>query len=236
MKKYSKSLVRNCIYMMSNDFERYSCQLALPGFTEAVQQKLQRAKVLIVGAGGLGCPASLYLAASGIGTIGIADYDIISVSNLHRQVLYSNKEVGLKKSTTACKKLQEQNPGIQLVPIDEKITAQNVMVMTQPYDIIIDCTDNFETKYLLNDACVLSGKVLIYGAIYQYEGQVSVFNTLNGDGTRSPNFRDIFPSVNSAQIPNCAEGGVMPALAGIIGCMQANEVIKPGRENCWLAK
>ena len=181
---------------------------------------------MIVGAGGLGCPASLYLTASGIGTIGIADYDVISVSNLHRQVLYTNREVGLKKSLTACKKLQEQNPGIRLVPIDEKITAQNVMEMIQPYDIIIDCTDNFDTKYLLNDACVLSGKVMVYGAIYQYEGQVAVFNSLNEDGTRSPNFRDIFPNVNAAQIPNCAEGGVMPALAGIIGCIQANEVIK----------
>src|SRR5664279_3190840 len=212
--------------MMSNDFERYSCQLALPGFTEAAQQKLQRAKVLIVGAGGLGCPASLYLAASGIGTIAIADYDVISISNLHRQVLYTNKEVGLKKSITACKKLQEQNPGIRLVPIDEKITTQNAMELMQPYEVIVDCTDNFDTKYLLNDACVLSGKALVYGAIYQYEGQLSVFNALNGDGTRSPNFRDIFPGVNAAQIPNCAEGGVMPALAGIIGCMQANEVIK----------
>jgi len=200
--------------------------LALPGFTEAIQQKLQQAKVLIVGAGGLGCPASLYLAASGVGTIGIADYDVISVSNLHRQILYTNKEVGLKKAVIACKKLQEQNPGIRLVPVGEKITAQNVMQLTQPYDVIIDGTDNFDTKYLLNDACVLSGKVLVYGAIYQYEGQVSVFNVLNEDGTRSPNFRDIFPNVNAAQIPNCAEGGVMPALAGIIGCMQANEVIK----------
>jgi len=181
---------------------------------------------LIVGAGGLGCPASLYLAASGVGTIGIADYDIISVSNLHRQVLYTNNEVGLKKSITACNKLQQQNPGIRLVPIDEKITARNVMEVTQPYDIILDCTDNFDTKYLLNDACVLSDKVMVYGAIYQYEGQLAVFNLLNEDGTRSPNFRDIFPGVNAAQIPNCAEGGVMPALAGIIGCMQANEVIK----------
>lgn len=212
--------------MMSNDFERYSCQLALPGFTQAIQQKLQRAKVLIAGAGGLGCPSSLYLAASGVGTIGIADYDVISVSNLHRQVLYADDEIGLKKSVTACKKLQQQNSGIQLVPIDEKITSQNVMEVIQPYDIVVDCTDNFEAKYLLNDACVLSGKVMVYGSIYQYEGQLAVFNLPNGDGTRSPNFRDIFPSVNAAQIPNCAEGGVMPALAGIIGCLQANEVIK----------
>lgn len=211
---------------MPNDFTRYSCQLALPGFDEATQQKLQEAKVLIVGAGGLGCPSALYLTASGIGTIGIADYDVISASNLHRQVLYNYAETGLQKSVIACKKLQEQNPGIQLIPINKKITSQNVMEVIQPYDIIVDCTDNFETKYLLNDACVLSAKPLVYGAIYQYEGQVAVFNLLNDDGTHFPNFRDLFPNVNASQIPNCAEGGVMPTLAGIIGCIQANEVIK----------
>ncbi|KAA9034340.1 thiamine biosynthesis protein [Ginsengibacter hankyongi] len=211
---------------MPNDFTRYSCQLALPGFNEATQQKLQKAKVLIVGAGGLGCPSALYLTASGIGTIGIADYDVVSASNLHRQVLYNHAEVGLQKSVIACKKLQEQNPGIQLISIDEKITSKNVMEIIQDYDLIIDCTDNFETKYLLNDACVLSNKVMVYGAIYQYEGQVAVFNVQHDDGTHSPNFRDLFPNVNASQIPNCAEGGVMPTLAGIIGCLQANEVIK----------
>jgi adenylyltransferase/sulfurtransferase len=211
---------------MSGDFARYSCQLALPGFNRDVQQKLQNAKVLIVGAGGLGCPAALYLTASGIGTIGIADYDMVSISNLHRQVLYTPADVGLKKSAVACKKLQEQNPGVQLIAIDKKINDQNVMEVIQPYDVVVDCTDNFETKYLLNDACVLANKVMVYGAIYQYEGQVAVFNVLHGDGTYSPNFRDLFPTVNTSQIPNCAEGGVMPALAGIIGCIQANEVIK----------
>jgi len=211
---------------MPNDFTRYSCQLALPGFNKATQQKLQEAKVLIVGAGGLGCPSALYLTASGIGTIGIADYDVVSASNLHRQVLYNPAEVGLKKSVIACKKLQEQNPGIRLVSIETKITSQNVMEVVEPYDVIVDCTDNFETKYLLNDACVLSNKVMVYGAIYQYEGQVAVFNVPHDDGTHSPNFRDLFPNVNASQVPNCAEGGVMPTLAGIIGCLQANEIIK----------
>jgi adenylyltransferase/sulfurtransferase len=211
---------------MTNDFARYSCQLALPGFNADIQQKLQNAKVLIAGAGGLGCPAALYLTASGIGTIGIADYDIVSISNLHRQVLYTPADAGLKKSVVACKKLQEQNPGVQLIAIDKKITSQNVMEVLQPYDVVIDCTDNFETKYLLNDACVLANKVMVYGAIYQYEGQVAVFNLLHDDGTWSPNFRDLFPTVNASQIPDCAEGGVMPTLAGIIGCIQANEVIK----------
>ena len=211
---------------MSNDFERYSCQLALPGFNDASQQKLQDAKVLIVGAGGLGCPAAMYLTAAGTGTIGIADYDVISISNLHRQILYNLSEVGLKKSATACKKLQEQNPEIKIISIDAKIDTANVMEIIHPYDIIVDCTDNFDTKYILNDACVLSNKPLVYGAIYQYEGQVAVFNVAANGGVYTPNFRDFFPKVNPSQIPNCAEGGVMPTLAGIIGCIQANEVIK----------
>lgn len=211
---------------MQHELLRYSCQLALPGFNEATQQRLQKAKVLIVGAGGLGCPAAQYLAATGIGTIGIADYDTVSTSNLHRQVLYTPAEVGLKKVTVACNKLQQQNPGIHLIPHDLSITSGNVMEIIMPYDIILDCTDNFDAKYLLNDACVLTRKPLVYGAIYQYEGQVAVWNILNDDGTRTPNYRDIFPSANTNEIPDCAEGGVMPTLAGIIGCMQANEVIK----------
>jgi len=211
---------------MQRDLLRYSCQLVLPGFNEAAQQQLQNAKVLIVGAGGLGCPAGQYLAAAGVGIIGIADFDTISISNLHRQVLYTPAEVGLKKVAVAGKKLQQQNPGINLITHDIKITAENVMDIIMPYDIVLDCTDNFDAKYLLNDACVLTGKPLVYGAIYQYEGQVAVWNISNGDDTRTPNYRDLFPNVNPAQVPDCADGGVMPTLAGIIGCMQANEVIK----------
>ena len=211
---------------MQDEWLRYSCQLTLPGFGEESQLNLQQAKVLIVGAGGLGCPAALYLAASGIGTIGIADFDTISISNLHRQILYTPAEVGLLKSDTACKKLQLQNPGITLLPLTEKITSGNVMQIINDYDIVADGTDNFETKYLLNDACVLAGKPLVYAAIYQYEGQVSVLNMLNKDETWSPNYRDLFPNVNASQIPSCAEGGVIPTIAGIIGCIQANEVIK----------
>ncbi|MEO6639491.1 MAG: HesA/MoeB/ThiF family protein [Ginsengibacter sp.] len=212
--------------MMEHDFQRYSCQLALPGFNEATQQLLQNAKVLIVGAGGLGCPAATYLTACGVGTIGIADYDVISISNLHRQVLYMPTEVGLKKSAIACKKLQMQNPGVALIEHDVKITSENALDIISRYDIVIDGTDNIETKYLLNDACVLDRKPLVYAAIYQYEGQVSVWNVANKDGTFSPNYRDLFPLVDATQVPNCAEGGVIPTLAGIIGCMQANEVIK----------
>jgi adenylyltransferase/sulfurtransferase len=134
--------------------------------------------------------------------------------------------VGLLKAEIACERLQKQNPGIKLVPHIVKITSGNVMQIIDGYDIIVDGTDNFDTRYLLNDAGVLSGKPIVYGAIYQYEGQVAVWNVLNEDGTRSPNYRDLFPQVDATQIPNCAQGGVIPMLAGIIGCMQANEVIK----------
>lgn len=208
------------------DLSRYSCQIALPGFGLPAQQLLQQAKVLIVGLGGLGCPAALYLASCGIGLLGLADYDIVSVSNLHRQILYTPAEVGQPKVQVAAKKLQDQNPAINIVTHFEKIDAQNVITLFEQYDLVIDGTDNFEARYLLNDAAVITGRPLVYGAIYQYEGQVSVWNVLNEDGTRSPNYRDIYPKVDPTQIPNCAEGGVLPMLAGIIGCIQASEAVK----------
>ena len=211
---------------MSIDISRYSCQMALPGFSEISQQRLSQARVLIVGAGGLGCPAGQYLTSSGVGTVGIADYDVVSVSNLHRQILYTPDDVGKSKVDIICKRLQQQNPDIKLVPHTEKITSHNVLNIIQQYDIIIDGSDNFETRYLLNDACVMTGKPLVYGAIYQFEGQVAVWNVVYDEDTRSPNYRDLFPQVDATQIPNCTEGGVIPTLAGIIGCMQANEVIK----------
>ncbi|MES2063819.1 MAG: HesA/MoeB/ThiF family protein [Bacteroidota bacterium] len=211
---------------MHPDLLRYSCQVALPGFGEAVQQLLKQAKVLIVGAGGLGCPAAQYLVSSGVGTIGIADYDIVSVSNLHRQVLYNPTDAGRLKAEVACKRLQKQNPDITLVQITDKITSANVMQIIDSYDVIVDGSDNFETRYLLNDAAVLTGKPVVYGAIYQFEGQVAVWNARNNNGSYSPNYRDLYPQVDATQVPNCSVGGVMPTLAGIIGCMQANEVIK----------
>lgn len=212
--------------MAQPELLRYSCQVSLPGFGEAGQQLLQNARVLVVGAGGLGCPAAQYLAAAGVGTLGIADFDTVSIGNLHRQVLFTPEEVGQKKVKVACEKLQKQNPGIKLVPHEVKVTALNVMDLLQHYDMVLDGTDNFDTKYLLNDACVLAGKPLVYGAIYQYEGQVAVWNLPNGNGSRSPNYRDVFAEVDASQVPNCAEGGVIPTLAGMVGCMQANEVIK----------
>ncbi len=211
---------------MQTEFTRYNCQLALPGFGERGQNLLKHAKVLIVGIGGLGCAAAQYLAASGAGSLGLADGDTVTLSNLHRQILFTPAEEGMKKAVLAAEKLRRQNPGIKIEAHAELVHADNVMELIADYDIILDCTDNFDSKYLLNDACVLSGKPLVYGAIYQYEGQVAIWNGKNEDGTTSANYRDIYPETNASQIPNCAEGGVLPTLAGIIGCMQANEAIK----------
>lgn len=211
---------------MNADWLRYSCQLTLPGFGEAAQQRLQQAKVLVIGAGGLGCPAAQYLAAVGVGTLGIADFDVVAVSNLHRQVLFGPDDVGKKKAIIICQKLRQQNPLINLVLHDLQVTSGSVSELINPYDIIVDCTDNFDTRYLINDACTITGKPVVYGAIYQFEGHAAVWNIANADGSRSPNYRDMFPEVDAKEIPGCADGGVIPTLAGIIGCIQANEVIK----------
>lgn len=211
---------------MSQDFERYSCQIALPSFGENSQQLLQNAKVLIVGIGGLGCPTAQYLASSGVGTIAIVDDDVVSVSNLHRQILYSQTDVGQFKVDVAAKRLSEQNPEIRIIPLKSRIDSDNVFEIIQEYDLIIEGTDNFDTKYLLNDACFILKKPLVYGAIYQFEGQVSVWNLEQNDGSFSPNYRDVYPDIAAHHIPNCREGGVLPALAGIVGCMQASEAIK----------
>jgi adenylyltransferase/sulfurtransferase len=211
---------------MNDPFERYQCQIALPGFGISSQELLKNAKVLIAGMGGLGCPSAQYIASSGIGMIGIVDDDVVSLSNLHRQILYSPDDIGLFKVDVAAKKLKMQNPSVSVEPYRLRVSSSNVMDLISEFDLIIEGTDNFETKYLLNDACVLAGKPLVYGAIYQYEGQVSVWNMLQKDGTYSANYRDVFPNVEESQVPNCREGGVVPPLAGIVGCMQANEAIK----------
>jgi len=211
---------------MSDPLERYHCQIALPGFGISSQELLKNTKILIVGMGGLGCPSAQYLVSSGIGTIGLADDDTVSESNLHRQILYAPEDIGKSKVDIATKKLKQQNPSVRIIPFNFRVTSDNVMDLISDFDLIIEGTDNFETKCLLNDACVLSGKPLVYGAIYQYEGQVSIWNVKQKEGNFSPNYRDVFPHVENAQVPNCAEGGVIPTLAGIVGCMQANEAIK----------
>lgn len=205
---------------------RYACQMALPGFGEKAQQRLKAARVLVVGAGGLGCPAAQYLVAAGVGQVTIADFDTVSAGNLHRQILYTPGDVGQPKASIATERLARQNPHVVVQAFLERISPENVLVLFAEYDLVVDCTDNFETRYLINDAAVLCGKPVVYGAIYQYGGQVALWNVLHTDGARSPNYRDLFPEVNAAQVPNCTEGGVIPSLAGIIGCMQANEAIK----------
>jgi adenylyltransferase/sulfurtransferase len=175
---------------MHHDLLRYSCQINLPGFAETAQQKLQQSKVLIVGAGGLGCPAAQYLAAAGVGTLAIADDDTISIGNLHRQILYTPAEIGKKKVIVMREKLQAQNPQINVITIEARINSDNALTIIKDFDIVLDGSDNFETRYLVNDACVLLNKPLVYGAIYQYEGQVAVWNVANEDGSRSPHYRD----------------------------------------------
>ena len=207
--------------------ERYSRPLKLPGFSIAVQEKLKSSRVLIVGAGGLGIPVLQYLSSAGIGTIGVLDFDKIELSNLHRQVLYYTHDVGKFKSEIACEKARALNSEIDLREIRDRITAANAEEIISEYDLIVDCTDNFETRYLVNDACVLLQKPLVFGSIHQYEGQVSVFNILQDDGSYSANYRDILSNPPSQElVPNCEEGGLMGSLAGIIGSLMANESLK----------
>jgi sulfur-carrier protein adenylyltransferase/sulfurtransferase len=209
-----------------NEFSRYTGQLNLPDFGMAAQAKLKAASVLIVGMGGLGCPAAMYLAASGVGRLGLVDFDVVSASNLHRQILYSQSDIGQKKVLLAQKKLQEQNPFIEINAYDLRLNATNIVEVATKYDIILDGSDNFDTKYLLNDTCVSLNKTLVFGAIHQYEGQATVFNAPLKNGLRSHNYRAIFPNSDENAVYNCAVAGVISPLPGIIACIQANETIK----------
>jgi len=209
-------------------YERYHRQMILKDFGEGGQQKLSQAKVLAIGAGGLGCAALQYLAAAGVGTIGVVDDDVVCLSNLHRQILYSVKDIGLPKAERAAEILQHLNPEIKIIPFPERLTTQNALSIMDAYDIIIDGTDNFSSRYMINDACVLLNKPLVYGAVSQYEGQIAIFNPhpLKG-GEERVNYRDIFPyPPKENEVLNCAEAGVLGVLPGIIGTMQANETIK----------
>jgi sulfur-carrier protein adenylyltransferase/sulfurtransferase len=183
--------------------------------------------VLIAGAGGLGCPAAMYLAAAGVGKIGIADHDIIDVTNLQRQILYQESEIGKSKAEQTVRRLTALNSGVQYETITSKLTSANALQIVSGYDVILDATDNFPARYLLNDACVLSGKPLVHASILQFEGHLAVFNFEYQTGKRSANYRDLFPTAPApGSVPDCSEAGVLGALPGIIGSMQALEVIK----------
>lgn len=209
------------------EIARYSRHLLLPEIGMAGQEKLKNAKVLVIGAGGLGCPALQYLTATGIGTIGIIDFDKVEVSNLQRQILYGVEDTGKLKAEIAVSKLSRQNPFVKFNSYTERLDNPNTLDIISGYDVIIDGTDNFSTRYLVNDACVLMDKPLIYGAIYKFEGQVSVLNYTDSSGNRGPTYRCLFPiPPKPGSVPNCSEAGVLGILPGIIGALQATEAIK----------
>ena len=209
------------------ELERYSRHIIIPEFNIEGQRKLKQAKVLVVGTGGLGAPVLQYLAAAGVGTIGIVDFDVVDESNLQRQVLFSIDDVGKPKVDVAKQRLEKLNPYITFKTYNVHLNSSNALDIIREYDIVADGTDNFPTRYLVNDACVILGKVNVYASIFRFEGQASVFNDLNADGTRGPNYRDLFPAPPPpGLVPSCAEGGVLGVLPGILGSIQANEVIK----------
>ena len=210
-----------------NELARYHRHIIIPEFGLEAQKKLKKSKVLVIGSGGLGSPLLLYLAAAGVGHIGIVDFDIVEDSNLHRQVLFGVSDLGKPKVEAAKERLESINPYIQIKAHNTQFTSQNAMELVAEYDVVADGTDNFPTRYLVNDACVLSGKTNIYASIFQFEGQVTVFNYVSKAGERGPNYRDLYDAPPPAGlIPNCAEGGVLGVLPGIIGSLQALEVIK----------
>lgn len=201
---------------------RYQKQTMLPEIGDTGQEKLKNAKVLVIGAGGLGCPILQYLSTSGVGTIGMVDFDRVELSNLHRQILYSENTIGLPKVKIAKEVLKGLNPNSNYISFEEKITAANCERILSQFDIIVDGCDNFATRYLVNDTCVQLGKPLIYGSILKFEGQMAVFNNKG-----SKNLRDLFPEPpNPEDVPNCSLNGVLGTLPGIIGTMMAHETLK----------
>ncbi len=205
-----------------DELRRYSRHLLLPEVGVAGQRKLRHAKVLLVGAGGLGAPTALYLAAAGVGEIGLVDFDSIDLSNLQRQVLYTTPDVGRPKLAVAKERLEALNPGARITPYEERLTSENALDIVGRYDIVVDGTDNFPTRYLVNDASVLLGKPNVYGSIYRFEGQVSVF-----DAKRGPCYRCLYPEPPPPDlVPSCAEAGVLGVLPGLVGVLQATETVK----------
>jgi len=201
---------------------RYSRHFLLPEVGEEGQAKLLQAKVLMVGAGGLGCPSAYYLAAAGVGTLGIIDNDVVDISNLQRQILHANDRVGMPKVESAKITLEGLNPDVKVIPYQAKLTSENIMEILKDYDLVVDGCDNFPTRYLVNDACVLTGKPNVHGSIFQFEGQATVFYPGKG-----PCYRCLYPEPPPAEMaPSCAEAGVLGVLPGLIGVIEALEAVK----------
>jgi sulfur-carrier protein adenylyltransferase/sulfurtransferase len=213
----------NSATSLSNDeIQRYSRHLIMPEVGMEGQLKIKNARVLCIGAGGLGSPLALYLAAAGVGTLGIVDFDVVDYTNLQRQIIHSTADVGHKKLDSAAEKLQAMNPFIHVQKFDTRLSSDNALEIFEGFDIIADGTDNFPTRYLVNDACVLSGKPNVYASIFRFEGQASIFATENG-----PCYRCLYPEPPPpGLVPSCAEGGVLGILPGLLGVIQATEVIK----------
>ena len=206
----------------ADELSRYQRHLSLSGFGPEAQAALKRGSVLVIGAGGLGCPALLYLAAAGVGRITIIDADTVDVSNLQRQILYTTADTGLPKATAAAARLLALNPLIAITPVVARFTRDNALALVAAHDVVLDGSDNFSTRYLVNDACVLADRPLVYGAIQGFEGQASIFNLRGG-----PTYRCLFPEPPApGTVPNCAEAGVLGVLPGLIGTIQATEAIK----------
>jgi Dinucleotide-utilizing enzymes involved in molybdopterin and thiamine biosynthesis family 2 len=208
--------------LTDDERRRYSRHLLLPEIGEEGQEKLKRASALIIGVGGLGSPVALYLAAAGIGRLGLVDFDTVDESNLQRQILYGESAIGERKLDAAWKRLRDLNRNLRIETFNDRLSSRNALPLMEPYDIVLDGTDNFPTRYLVNDACVMLGKPNVYASIYRFEGQVSVF-----DATRGPCYRCLYPDPPPPHlIPSCAEGGVLGVLPGIVGTLQATEAIK----------
>jgi adenylyltransferase/sulfurtransferase len=208
--------------LTKGELSRYSRHLILPEVGEEGQRKLKAARVLCVGAGGLGSPLALYLAAAGVGTLGLVDFDVVDASNLQRQIIHSTADIGRKKLDSAAEKLKALNPEVNVIKHDTLLSSANAIDILKDYDVIADGTDNFPTRYLVNDACVLLGKPNAYGSIFRFEGQASVFATKDG-----PCYRCLYPEPPPpGLVPSCAEGGVLGILPGLIGVIQATETIK----------
>jgi adenylyltransferase/sulfurtransferase len=205
-----------------DELQRYSRHLLLPEVGVEGQRKLKAARVLLIGAGGLGSPAALYLAAAGVGTIGVVDFDVVDVTNLQRQILHGTSDVGRSKLASATDRIREVNPHVTVEAHEVRLTSENALDLFARYDVIVDGTDNFQTRYLVNDACVLTGKPNVYGSIFRFDGQASVFCTPDG-----PCYRCLYPEPPPpGLVPSCAEGGVLGVLPGLVGTLQATEALK----------